>query len=290
MYAGNEREELSRQSLVAQAVAINATGQRYFRDTADAERLTAERDAYVTAHGEVGNLTLLERVEYVTYVIGLLCIYGIDVFLFGASAQYVASMIGGEGDLWAHVAKYATPACFLGIEVMISLKIAKSSEAERFSFGSSAARSAWIAIGILAALVMPLAATAAARAAGVIADDSAPILMIVVLAVISFAAHVLVLFAGRLAQEAKTYVTYALCHGVQKRRAQRAIDRARKDVAALNSLFINYVHAWRAHNSKYEALPSGPFDRDVVELLRRQFPHVASGANSAVFPLREEPA
>lgn len=41
-------------------------------------------------------------------------------------------MIGGEGDLWAHLAKYATPACFLGIEV----KISKSREAERFSFGS----------------------------------------------------------------------------------------------------------------------------------------------------------
>jgi hypothetical protein len=288
MYAGNEREELSRQSLVAQAVAINARGRRYFKNSADAERLVAERDAYEEAHGEVGRLTLIERVEYVTYLIGLLCIYGIDVFLFGASAQYVAGMIGGEGDLWAHVAKYATPACFLGIEVMISLKIAKSSEAERFSFGSSAARSAWIAIGVLAALVMPLAATAAARAAGVVADDSAPILMIIVLAVISFAAHVLVLFAGRLAQEAKTYVTYAICHGMQKRRAQRAIDRARADIAAMNSVFIGYVHSWRAHNAKYTAQPSGPFDREVVELLQRQFPHIATGQRDASFPLVAE--
>jgi hypothetical protein len=288
MYAGNEREELSRQSLVVQAVGINGTARRYFKDAADSERLVRDRDAYEEAHGEVGRLTLLERVEYVTYMIGLLCVYGIDVFLFGASAQFVAGFVGGDDDLWTYLAKYATPACFLGIEVMISLQIAKSRHAERFGFGSSAARTGWIAIGILAALVMPLAAAAASRAAGVVADDSAPILMIVVLAVISFAAHVLVLFAGRLAQEAKTYVTYAVCHGIKKRRAQRAIDRARADIAALNSLFISYVHAWRAHNAKYTALPSGPFDREVVELLRRQFPHVATGQREAAFPVEPE--
>ena len=290
MYGGNEREELSRQSLVAQAVGINAIGRRYFRDAAKAERLVAERNAYEEAHGEVARLTLLERVEYVTYMIGLLCVYGIDVFLFGAAAQYIASFVGGEGDLWTVLAKYATPACFLGIEVMISLQIAKSRHAERFGFGSSAARSGWIAIGILAALVMPLAAAAAAHAAGEVADDTTPILMIIVLAVISFAAHVLVLFAGRLAQEAKTYLTYALVYGVKKRRAQRAIDRARADIAALNSLFISYVHAWRAHNAKYAALPSGPFDHEVVALLQRQFPHVASGQREASFPMVAEEA
>jgi hypothetical protein len=41
MYAANEREELSRQALVADAVAINTTGRRYFRDGANAERLVA---------------------------------------------------------------------------------------------------------------------------------------------------------------------------------------------------------------------------------------------------------
>jgi hypothetical protein len=289
MYGGNEREELSRQSLVAQAVGINTTGRRYFRDAADAERLVAERNAYEEAHGEVARITLLERVEYITYMIGLFCVYGVDVFLFGASAQYVASFVGGDDDMWAMLAKYATPACFLGIEVMISLQIAKSRHAERFGFGSSAARSGWIAIGILAALVMPLAAAAAAHAAGEL-NDSTPILMIIVLAVISFAAHVLVLFAGRLAQEAKTYITYAIVHGIKKTRAQRAIDRARADIAALNALFISYVHAWRAHNSKYAALPSGPFDYEVVALLQRQFPHVASGQRDASFPMVAEEA
>jgi hypothetical protein len=114
--------------------------------------------------------------------------------------------------------------------------------------------------------------------------------MIVVLAVVSFAAHVIVLFAGRLAQEAKTYLTYAVCYGIKKRSAQRAIDRAVADIAAFNSRFISYVHAWRAHNAKYAALPSGPFDREVVEFMRRQFPHVAAGQREAAFPVVAEEA
>jgi hypothetical protein len=284
MYAGNQREELSRQSLVRQAVVINATARRYFKDAADAARFVAARDAHRETHAEVAQVNFLQRIEYLTFAFGLLCIYGIDVLLFGTSAQYVASLVGGEGDLWTAVAKYVVPACFLGIEVLIALKIAKAQDDERFGFGSSIARKFWIAIGVLVALVMPLAATATAQSVGVVAESNVPVLMIAVLAIISFAAHVLVLFAGRLAQEAKAYVVFTLIDTYHARRAQRAIDLAKGRLSALNSLFIAYVHAWRAHNGQYAALPSGPFDQEVVELLRRQFPHVASGARAASFP------
>lgn len=288
MYAANEREELSRQALVADAVAINSTGRRYFRDEAKAERLVAARNRYEEAHGVVGALTLIQRVEYMIYMIGLVCVYGIDILLFGSTAQYIASLVGGEGDLWTTVAKYVAPACFLGIEVMISLQIAKARHARRLGFGSSAGRMGWIAIGVLAALVMPLASIAAAHAAGEVADDDATVLMIVVLAVISFAAHVLILFAGRLAQEAKTYLTYTIMHGLKARLAQRASDRTRADLTDLNSRFIRYVHAWRAHNLSYGAMPSGPFDQEVADLLRRQFPQVTTGRETAFATIAEE--
>jgi hypothetical protein len=218
------------------------------------------------------------------YMVGLACVYGIDVLLFGASAQYIASLVGSAGDLWTTVAKYVAPACFLGIEVMISLQIAKARHAQRLGAGNAAARTGWIAIGVLAALVMPLASIAAARAAGELADDDTTVLMIVVLAVISFAAHVLILFAGRLAQEAKTYLAYTIMHGLKARRAQRATDRARTDLTDLNSRFIRYVHAWRAHNLSYGAMPSGPFDQEVADLLRRQFPQVTTGQRETSFP------
>jgi hypothetical protein len=288
MYAGNEREELSRQWLVKCAVAINAAARRYFKVAADAARFVAARDAHRETHAEVGQVNFLQRVEYFTFAFGLLCIYVIDVLLFGTSAQYVAGLMGGEDDLWATFAKYVVPASFLGVEVLIALKIAKAQDDERFSFGTSAARKGWIAIGVLVALVMPLTATATAQSLGVVAENNVPVLMIAVLAIVSFAAHVLVLFAGRLAQEAKAYIAFTVIDTFHTRRAQRAIDRAKANLSTLNSLFIGYVHGWRAHNAQYAALPSGPFDQEVVELLRRQFPHVAAGQREAAFPVVAE--
>jgi hypothetical protein len=283
MNADNQREEMSRRSLIRQTARLNALGRRYFRDASDAERFIASRNAHRATHAEVGSATLRQRVEYLTFAVGLLCIYVIDILLFGASAQYVAGLVGGESDRWTCIARYAVPACFLGIEVLIGLQIAKSRDEFRFGFGSSVARAAWIAVGILVALVMPLAATATAQSAAAVAQNSVPLLMIAVLGIVSFAAHVLVLFAGRLAPEAKAYAAFALIDRSNERRTQAAIDRVKSDIDQFNSFFIGYAHAWRLHNRRYPALPSGPFDRDVVDLLRRQFPHVAVGGDES-FP------
>ena len=290
MYADNTYEELSRQSLVSQAVAINDTGRSYFRASASAERAVSARKNFYETHGAVGQVTLMKVVEYVTFVIGLLCIYGVDILLFGASAEYVASLLGSESSLWASVAKFVVPACFLGIEVLIALQIEKSRHDARFAFGSSAARKGWIVLGILVALVMPLAAKATAESAGVVAESDVPVMMIAVLGIISFAAHVLVLFGGRLAQEAKTYLTFAAMRTFHERRANGRAKEAAQTLASLNSMFIAYVHAWKTHNTRFDPQPSGPFDKEVVELLRRQFPHVASAAAPAVFDRGEQVA
>lgn len=290
MYADNNYEELSRQCLVTKAVAINDMGHAYFRAMVLAERAATKLKEFCETHGTVGRVTLTKVVEYVTFLAGLCCIYGVDVLLFGASAAYVASLLGGESSLWAGIGKFVVPACFLGIEVLIALQIEKSRHDARFAFGSDAARKGWIALGILVALVMPLAAAATAESASIVTEGEAPVMMIAVLGIISFTAHVLVLFGGRLAQESKTYLTYAVMRALHERRAaSRASDTA-QTLASLNSMFIAYVHAWRTHNAKFEAQPSGPFDKDVVELLRRQFPHVASSSAPAVFQSAEEPA
>jgi len=286
----DDHEELSRQSLVEQAVRINDTGRAFFRASSSAERAASTRKAFHDAHGAVGRVTLMKVVEYATFAIALLCIYGIDIMLFGASAEYVAGLLGSASGLWAGVAKFVVPACFLGIEVLIALQIEKSRHDVRFAFGSDAAKKGWIALGILVALVMPLAAKATADSAGVVAGSSTPVMMIAVLGIISFTAHVLILFGGKLAQETKTYLAFGIVRGFHDTRATATSRTAASTLASLNSMFIPYVHAWRTHNSRFTYQPSGPFDKEVVELLQRQFPHVASGASAAVFLHTEEPA
>jgi hypothetical protein len=73
---------------------------------------------------------------------------------------------------------------------------------------------------------MPLAAVAA-RAAGASVGDSTPILEIVALAVIRFAAHVPVLFAGRVAQEAKTPGHRCLSTESRRLARERRVDDLR---------------------------------------------------------------
>src|SRR6202008_5203942 len=105
MDANDTYEELSRQSLVAQAIAMHDAGRAYFRASVNAERSSTARRNFHESHGTVGRVTLLKVVEYTTFVFGLCCIYVIDVLLFGASAQYIASLLGSESALWATLAK-----------------------------------------------------------------------------------------------------------------------------------------------------------------------------------------
>jgi hypothetical protein len=52
-------------------------------------------------------------------------VYCLDVLLFGATAEYVVSLITGN---WVLVilGKYAIPLAFLGIEVLCSLKMTEA--------------------------------------------------------------------------------------------------------------------------------------------------------------------
>lgn len=284
MYADDTHEELSRQSLVTHAVAINDAARAHFRASVGAEAATAGRRAFEEAHRPVGRVTLMKAVENATFAFGLCCIYVVDVLLFGASAEFVASLLGSASALWATLAKFVVPASFLGIEVLIALQIERSRHDARFAFGSTVARRGWIALGVLVALVMPLAAKATAESAGVVTESDTPAMMLGVLGLISFSAHVLVLFGGRLAQEAKTYFVFAALNAYHRQRATSKAQEAASTLASLNALFIAYVHAWRAHNAHFAMQPSGPFDQEVIALLRRQFPHVACGDAQAVFP------
>jgi hypothetical protein len=139
---------------------------------------------------------------------------------------------------------------------------------------NSAAFYFWAALGSLMALVMPLTAVYTAMAVQVVAEDSAPIIMLIILAIISFAAHVLILFGGKLAHDAKTYYVFT---SKRTRLAQElAADHrlARKRLKKLQLLFIPYVHHWKKHNTTYDYIEAGPFDNEVAELLRRHFPYL----------------
>jgi hypothetical protein len=115
-------EESSRQALITGANAVNANG----HDVLDAEGKVINAEAALKDHEEKSPdlLKVHSRLvtKYIVFLFGLFCVYCIDVLLFGATAEYVASLISGN---WIIVllAKYGVPLFFLGIEVLCSVKM-----------------------------------------------------------------------------------------------------------------------------------------------------------------------
>jgi len=121
-------EESSRQALIRVAKAINAKG----HDVLDAEGKVATAETAVKDHEEKSPDLLKVHsslvMKYIVFLFGLFCVYCLDVLLFGATAEYVASLISGN---WIIVllAKYGVPLFFLGIEVLCSVKMIEAREA-----------------------------------------------------------------------------------------------------------------------------------------------------------------
>jgi len=144
--------------------------------------------------------------------------------------------------------------------------------------GNSTAYYLWVALGVLVALVMPLTAVVTAMTVQVVADDSVPLLMLIILAIISFAAHVLILFGGKLAHASKTYFYFASKHSALSQQLTADHREVRRRLKKLEAVFIPYVHHWRKHNASYSYVEAGPFDNEVAELLRRHFPYLNKNA------------
>ena len=276
MYADSRPEELSYQALVHHAATINDTGRAYMGQTEHVRRVAEERQEFATTHDPIGRIPLTAVIEHVGFVIALIAIWMLDIVLFGAPAEYLTGTLSG-GYTGQVVAKYGFPACFIVIEVFIALQIERAKHEHRFESGSILARRLWLALGVVVALVMPFCAKAVAESAGVVDNSNTSIPLIAVLAIISFAAHVLILFNGRRAQEAKAYMLFVCARWFHKKRSTSAEDRAKSLLSDLNREFILYVHRLRHHNARYTPVPSGPWDAKVVELLKEQFPQIATG-------------
>src|SRR5438309_11112376 len=106
----------------------------------------------------------------------------------------------------------------------------------------------WVALGVVMALVMPLSAVVTAMSVQVVADDSVPLLMLVILAIISFAAHCLILFGGKLAHASKTYFYFTTKHAQLSQEVTANRQLALRRLKKLEAILIPYVHHWKKHN------------------------------------------
>lgn len=279
--ATSTHEEQSRQALIRQTKKINKLGLAVLEVMRRLAALVAVLADHIRRNPALLNLDSNTIVKYLLFLFALVCVYAIDLLLFGATAEYVASLITGT-PLLILIAKYGTPLFFLGVEVVISVMIMEASEeSSGYGWGGGAGIAVylWIALGVVVALVMPLTAVFTAMAVQALADDSMPLLMLIVLAIISFACHVLILFGGKLAHASKTYLHFIAVRAIKSAAVEAAEHEKAKKVKKLEDAFIPYVHHWKKHNQTYSYVEAGPFDNDVAELLRKLFPYLNKNGN-----------
>jgi hypothetical protein len=128
--SGNSaHEERSRQALINQSKTINSKG----HDVLDAEGKVVSKVFLIKEHEEKSpDLVKVHSsvvMKYLVYLFALACVYCLDVLLFGATAEYVVSLITGNWVL-VIIGKYAIPLAFLGIEVLCSLKMTEARTAK----------------------------------------------------------------------------------------------------------------------------------------------------------------
>jgi len=126
---GSAHEERSRLALIDQAKAINSKG----HDVLDAEgKVVTKVDVIKEHEGKSPDLVKVHSsvvMKYLIYLFALVCVYCLDVLLFGATAEYAVSLITGNWVLVV-IGKYAIPLAFLGIEVLCSLKMTEARAAQ----------------------------------------------------------------------------------------------------------------------------------------------------------------
>ena len=121
-------EERSRQALIGAAKTINWKGHNVLDAEGKVVTTTTAIHALEERNPDLLKVHSSVVMKYIVFLFGLVCVYCIDVLLFGATAEYVASLITGNWML-VLLAKYGVPLFFLGIEVLISLKMIEAREA-----------------------------------------------------------------------------------------------------------------------------------------------------------------
>ena len=192
----------------------------------------------------------------VLMIIGLVAVYTIDVLLFGPVAEFFARRAFPNHPLLAEAARFVLPAAILCLEIMIGIQVHSASERLRYDGEGRKALWAWVALAVLLTLSMPAAVITVFFASAFRFAVWVSAFLLVTLLALSFAAHISIVFGGRLALESKQYLGCALRSGYFRCR-MRATD------AQEGRTLRRTIDAFRHYREHFMLLPGaefGPFD------------------------------
>lgn len=276
-----------RQALDHFIALLAASAQKLARSRAQSQAAAASLHALATANPELRQVSFSHRAGYLLLLLFLPAVYLLDFLLFGPTAEYFARRSFPASPGLVALACLVIPAGFLLVEVAIAMQLFFARQ-EAAKFRDTYDHVLWLLLGLFFALVMPsqvLATLLAAQPA-----VSSPRLALVFhaqllgLVLLTFVAHVAVLFGGRLAHEAKAYLAFSLQRAWLRAQQQRAEMRAAQALAAFETAAAKYWQLLLEWNAQFSPrLAPGPFDRSTQKLFAERF-------GDAPFPAQASPA
>ena len=269
------QQDQSRRTVLAelQATPRHAHGSRWAEEKARGFfQALAEHER---AHPDFVGLHFRSAAAFGFLLVILVSVWWVDFLLFSATAEYFAGRVFYRWLWLIPVVCFFSPAVLLVIEIGIGLQ--RDLARDEGGLRSRLSVWGWTAVGVLLALVVPLAAVATTLAMqpSVSDPDAAASLRMqtAALAVLAFAGHLLVLFGGRHAHNAKAFAAFKLHQWLLRRKGQMHDRRARTMGEAAVAAFESYYHERQLHNAAFPGarLEFGPFDALTRALINEHF-------------------
>jgi hypothetical protein len=201
-------------------------------------------------------------------VIGILAVYAIDVILFGPVAEFFARRAFPNHPVFAEAARFILPAAILCLEIMIGIQVHQAAERFRYDREGRMSLWGWAGLALLLTLSMPAAVITVFFASAFRFPPWVSTFLLITLLALSFAAHISIVFGGRLSLEAKHYLGDALRCGYL---------RIRMMMTGSSSIRMrrHTIDAFRNYREQFRLLPEGeefgPFDSITRNIVNEAF-------------------
>jgi hypothetical protein len=219
----------------------------------------------------------LETRHYIALLL-LAAIYVIDFFLFGGVANSLARASFPNSGVWLYFIKLLTPAAFLIFELYLATLIYESRSAPRTGTAPRSGFSLWLLIGVVFSLAMPAWIVASHPDTlkflnGGSNQSALSLSRLIGVVIVAFAIHFVIIFSGRLAEEAKGFVLFQARVRRLNRQVQ-ALDAEFGDAAQLVvNRFNRYYQDLHSYNQQNpgRVMPAAEFDAITRALVNELF-------------------
>lgn len=221
------------------------------------------------AQPEMSGLFVHESTGWWLLLLGVVAVYFIDYFLFRPTIEYLILRFFNfsASSRMMTLVQMAVPAMILALELSIASQLYLRREDEpRTGYWT------YLVLGLFTAVVMPCF-VASTFLVSPPSWSTVFRLQLTGLTILSAVAHIVILFGGGPAHDAKAYFGFKFRSFMWRYRVRRATAHYQREVNILVKSFVIYVRGLKVFNSTFDfkVEPLGPFTTAALSLIREQF-------------------